>query len=193
MRRRPDRGPAGTQALARILRCDRSRMAILRAVSVLRLPDAAVGAGFVRSAIWDAAHGFLRATPLSDVDVLFFDAANRSRSHEVQIELALRRRLPGVPFSVRNQARMHRRNGDHPYRDTADAMRYWLETATCVAVRLRRDGGLEVLAPYGLGDLLSLRSRPTPSGQRKIGQYQVRMTAKDWPAVWPKVTVDGCE
>ncbi|HSG90868.1 MAG TPA: nucleotidyltransferase family protein, partial [Pseudomonadales bacterium] len=132
-------------------------MAVLRAVRRLRLPDAAVGAGFVRSAVWDGAHGFEVPTPLDDVDVLYFDARNRSRSQEACIEKALSRRLPGVPFSVRNQARMHRRNGDAPYRGTADAMRFWLETATCVAVRLRRDGGLDVLAPCGLGDLLGLR------------------------------------
>ena len=164
-------------------------MAVLRAVRGLRLPDAAVGGGFIRSAVWDRAHGFETPTPLDDVDVLYFDARDRSRGHEARIERALARRMPGVPFAVRNQARMHRRNGDVPYQDTTDALRFWLETATCVAVRLRRDGGLHVLAPYGLDDLLALRSRPTPAGRRKRGAYLARMTAKDWPTTWPRVRV----
>ncbi len=156
----------------------------------LRLPDSAVGAGFVRSAIWDAAHRFATPTPLPDIDVLYFDARNRSRGREAAIERALSRRLPGLPFSVRNQARMHRRNRDAPYRDTADALRFWLETATCVAARLSRHGAIDIVAPYGLDDLLALRSRPTPAGRRKADQYKARMAAKNWPATWPKVRVD---
>ena len=164
-------------------------MAVIRAVRDLRLPDAAIGAGFVRSMIWDAAHGYGQPTPLADVDVLFFDSRDRSRGHEARLEKALRRRLPGVPFSVRNQARMHWRNDDRPYRNSADAMAFWLETATCVAVVPRAGGTIDVLAPYGLDDLLSLRSRPTPAGARKPGAYRARMAAKDWPAIWPRVVV----
>lgn len=164
-------------------------MSVLHAVRALALPDGAVGAGFVRSAVWDAAHGYAAPTPLPDVDVLYFDPRDRSRGAEATVEAALRRRMPGVPFSVRNQARMHRRNLDPPYRDTADALRFWLETATCVAVRLKTDGGLEVLAPFGLDDLMALRSRPTPAGRRKSRQYARRMAAKDWPSLWPRVRV----
>src|SRR4030095_16451522 len=49
------------------------RRAVLDAVRRQRLPDWAVGAGFIRSAVWDALHGYTKTTPLSDVDVLFFD------------------------------------------------------------------------------------------------------------------------
>ena len=191
IRRRPvSPSPAAARRLAALLRADRQRMAVLRALRDLRLPDGAVGAGFVRSAVWDAAHGFVRPTPLPDLDILFFDARDRSRNREGAIEQALARRLPGLPFSARNQARMHRRNGDAPYRDTAHALRFWLETATCVAVRLTRRGAIDVIAPYGLDDLLALRSRPTPAGRRKPDQYTARMTARNWPATWPKVNID---
>ena len=176
--------------LVALLRADRHRLAVLRALQALGLPDGAVGAGFIRSAVWDAAHGFAAPTPLSDIDVLFFDARNRSRGREAAIERALGRRLPGLPFSARNQARMHRRNRDAPYRHTADALRYWLETATCVAARLNRQGGIDIVAPYGLNDLFALRSRPTPAGQRKADQYRARMATKNWSATWPRVRVD---
>jgi len=191
IRRRPvSPSPAAARRLAALLRADRPRLAVLRALRDLCLPDGAVGAGFVRSAVWDDAHGFSRPTPLPDIDVLFFDARNRSRGREAAIERALGRRLPGLPFSARNQARMHRRNRDAPYRDTADALRFWLETATCVAVRLTRRGTIDVIAPYGLGDVLSLRSRPTPAGRRKPDQYAARMAARNWPATWPWVRVE---
>ena len=175
--------------LVALLRADRRHLAVLRALQALSLPDAAVGAGFIRSSVWDAAHGYATPTPLPDIDVLFFDARNRSRGREAAIERSLRRRLPGLPFSVRNQARMHRRNRDAPHRDTADALRFCLETATCVAARLNRQGGIDIVAPYGLNDLFALRSRPTPAGRRKADQYRARMAAKNWPAIWPQVRV----
>ena len=39
---------------------------------------------------------------------------------------------------------MHRRNGDPPYRDCEDALRYWLKTTTRIALRLETDDTLTV-------------------------------------------------
>lgn len=167
------------------------RRAVLEAVRTLDLPDLAVGAGFVRNAVWDRLHGFEKPTPLDDVDVLYFEPSDHTRETEQAIEAQLAAAMPGVPWSVRNQARMHRRNGDAPYRDTEDALRYWLETATCIAVRLEADDSLTVIAPYGLDDLLALRSGPTPRGRARYDAYCARMRAKDWPARWPRVRVEG--
>ena len=167
------------------------RLSVLRAVRALDLPDWAVGAGFVRNAVWDHLHGYAEPTPLPDVDVLFFDPADRAGQREGALERRLAEALPGVPWSVRNQARMHRRNGDRPYADTEDALRHWLETATCVAVRLGAGDRLEVIAPFGLDDLLSLRSVPTARGRVRYDAYIARMRAKDWPSRWPGVRVAG--
>ncbi|MEM9359895.1 MAG: nucleotidyltransferase family protein, partial [Pseudomonadota bacterium] len=98
---------------------------------------------------------------------------------------------PGLPWSVRNQARMHLRNGDQPYHSTLDAMRYWLEKPTAVAVRINRLDQLEILAPFGLDCLIGMRGEPTPRGLEKYDQYLERMHAKNWPATWPKVRVRG--
>jgi hypothetical protein len=164
---------------------------VLRAVRTLHLPDAAVGAGFVRNAVWDWLHGYEPPTSLSDVDVLYFDPTDLSPERDGDLERQLAAAMADVPWSVRNQARMHLRNGDSPYADTEDAMRYWLETATCVALRLESDGGLTVIAPYGIDDLMAMRSRPTPRGRERFAAYVARMREKDWPSRWPKVRVDG--
>ena len=168
---------------------DPRRWAILDAVRRQRLPDWAVGAGFIRSAVWDALHGYSEATPIADVDVLFFDADEVSRERECAIEAALAEAMPDVPWSVKNQARMHRRNGDAPYADTADALRFWLETPTAVAIRIREDGGALLLAPFGAEDLLGMVSRPTPRGREKLSHYQSRMREKNRPAHWPRVRI----
>lgn len=50
-------------------------------------------------------------------------ASDARRMHVLGLVRAL-----GLP--VKNQARMHLRNGDRPYQSATDAMRYWPETAT---------------------------------------------------------------
>jgi hypothetical protein len=97
---------------------------------------------------------------------------------------------PALPWSVRNQARMHNRNGDGPYCSTADALRFWLETPTCIAVRRDNDGGLEIMAPYGLEDLFSMSIRPTPRGRVRKAEYLSRIQEKLWHERWPNVTVE---
>lgn len=165
----------------------------LRAVRALGLPDWAIGAGFLRNAVWDRLQGLECATPLNDIDVLFFDPEETERAFERDLEDRLSQILPGRPWSLRNQARMHRRNGDRPYRSTEDALRFWLETPTAVAVRLEEDDSLRFLAPFGLTDLMAMTVRPTAAGQAKIDQYRARMTAKNWPAIWPGVTVQALD
>ena len=170
------------------------RMAVLGAVAAAGPPDAWVAAGLVRNAVWDQRHGFATPTPLIDVDVVFFDPAKPERGHERAIEEHLRQRLGAVPWSVKNQARMHLRNRDRPYRSTADALTFWLETPTPVAARLDVAGRVELLAPLGLDDLFDLIVRPTPATRArpdKLVQYRARMADKRWPDRWPRLRVLG--
>ena len=179
------------QRLAALIRDDPWRMGVLRSVSELALPEAAVGAGFLRSAVWDRLHGYRECTPLADIDVLYFDRRNLGRDREIAAETILRVRAPNLPWQVRNQARMHFGNGDAPYRDLEDALGHWLETATAVAARLAPDGRLSFIAPYGLADLFAGQSRPTPAGRRRLEAYRARMAAKNWPGRWPGVRIEG--
>jgi hypothetical protein len=162
---------------------------VLEAVRKVDLPDGWIGAGFVRRKVWDHLHGFERATPLDDIDVLYFQPNDMRPATETVIEGRLHRALPGQPWSAKNQARMHLRNGDRPYEGTVDAMHYWLETPTCVAVRMSATGDLELAAPYGLDDLLSMTIRPTPSGRRRPQEYRGRVEGKNWLANWPRTKV----
>lgn len=177
--------------LSHVILGDPWRRSVLRTARDLGLPDCAIGAGFVRNTVWDHLHGYPAATPLLDVDVLYFDRSDVSPGREEEIERRLHSRQPGVPWQVRNQARMHLRNGDPPYRDTEDGIRNWLETATCVAVRLESDDALTIIAPWGTDDVLALRSRPTPRGKHHYTAYLARMREKNWPSQWPKVRVEG--
>ena len=164
-------------------------MAALRAVRTLALPDWAIGAGFIRSAVWDHLSG-LPVSPVDDIDVLYFDPADLTWAPEEHAETALSRLAPGLPWSVRNQARMHLRKNDAPYRSTEDAMHYWLETPTCAAVRLEADDALTVMAPFGLADLFARCIRPTPRGRLYVAEYRERLERKAWQRRWPGITVE---
>lgn len=179
-------GPADILAL---IAAQPERLRLLTHVRDVGPPDAWIGAGFVRNAVWDAAHGHAQVTPLADVDVLYFAADCLDAEADETWERRLRKACPGVPWSVRNQARMHLRNGDAGYRDCADAMRHWPEVCTAVAVRLRGDG-LELLAPLGVDDLLDLRVRPTERFRAKPERYRERLAAKNWLTRWPKLRIE---
>lgn len=179
----------GESALLALIAGQPERLHLLRIVRDHGPEDAWIAAGFVRNAVWDALHGYIEPTPLSDIDVLYFASDNR----EPEADHAWKRRLlevcPEVPWSVRNQARMHLRNADRPYRDCADAMCHWPEICTAVAVRLCSES-LELLAPLGIDDIWALRVRPTEHFRAKPDIYRERIAAKNWPARWPKLRIE---
>lgn len=169
-----------------VLRADALRWHLLDAVRGLGLPDCWIGAGFVRNAIWDHLHQRGPSAPSSDVDVIWHDPGRTDSAEDRKHEAALRAAVPSIKWSVKNQARMHIRNGDAPYGSAAEAMRYWPETATAVAVRRCGADGCEIAAPFGLDDLLDLVLRPTPrfvAGKR--GMYEERLLGKRWTTAWP--------
>jgi hypothetical protein len=170
-----------------ILTADAGAMAQLRAVRTLELPDWCIAGGFVRNRVWDVLTG-QREEFHADTDVLFFDTADRSRQREAMLESALRKILPDVEWQVRNQARMHEFNNDPPYRDTAQAMTFWLETCTAVGARLTEDDRIELVAPQGLDDLMNLVFRPTESGRKHYAAYRERIDTKPWRRRWPQAT-----
>jgi hypothetical protein len=160
-------------------------VALLSAVASLQLPHGYISAGFVRNAVWDALHRRpVSCATLRDVDVVYYDPQHQDPEAEQAFERELTKLIPGVPWEVRNQARMHLRNGDPPYRGTVDALRYYPETATAVAARLV-DGRVELAAPLGLSDLLMLVVRPTPNFSAKLALYRERQATKKWALRWP--------
>ena len=173
--------------IARIIAEDAIAMKQLRAARELALPDWCIAAGFVRNRVWDHLHGIAPARLPVDIDVIYFDADDVSRESEAAFERRLDALLPGLPWQVRNQARMHVWKDLPQHRDTADSMIYWLETVTGIGVRLEADDTLTVIAPLGTDDLLNLRCRPTEFGRTKRHEYDARVEAKRWRELWPKV------
>ena len=178
-----------TGDIAAFLEAAPGTLRLFEAVASLDLPDGWIGAGLIRNAVWDALHGREpERLSTDDVDVIYFDPGDIAGERERGIEAGLLALAPGIPWSAKNQARMHLRNGDRPYRDSRDAIAHWPETATAIAARLHH-GRIEVIAPHGITDLLALTVRPTAAFRHKMAIYQERLKAKDWPSRWPRLTL----
>ena len=175
--------------LAAIIAADPWRMHLLETVRRLNLSDWWIGAGFVRNGVWDHLHDNERGTPLNDIDVIYFDRTNQTYEHDRKFEEQLKQREPKAPWSVKNQARMHAKNGFPPFNSSTDALSHWTETATAVAVCLNAKGEVTIAAPYGLDDLFRCIAGPTPYFADKPEIWQQRVQQKQWQTLWPKVSL----
>ena len=165
-------------------------MAASKIARHLQLPDWAIGAGFIGAAVWDNLSGFTMPTPVDDIDLLYFNPARLDPNYDALLEDKLNSASPGIPWNIRNQARMHLRNADAPYASTAHALQSWLETPTCIAMRLLESGDFIITAPFGLEDLFSMTIRPTPRGGQRENAYLNRINSKRWQLKWPRATVE---
>ncbi|WP_270181363.1 nucleotidyltransferase family protein [Alkalihalobacillus sp. CinArs1] len=170
---------------------DSKMMEILRAAKSLNLPDWWVCAGFVRSKIWDVQHGYEEPTKLPDVDVIYFDKDHIDEGEEVILEKQLYKVFKDVPWSVKNQARMHVLNDMAPYHSSVDAISKFPETATSLGVKLDEQDRLIIAAPHGLDDVLQMKLRPTPAflNNERSWLYEERLRKKNWISKWPLLDV----
>lgn len=166
---------------------DTWRMDALYRARDLALPDWCLAAGFVRNLVWDRLHDYVTATPLNDIDLVFFDpeemGAERDRALTRQLQIAT-----GAPWSAKNQARMHLRHDHAPYASTADAMRFWVERETAVGVSLDSHGCLGLIAPLGVESLLAGRVTHNPlHADSRV--FLRRIAAKGWRERWPLLEI----
>jgi hypothetical protein len=173
-----------------IVRSSREFMGWLEAARACCPPDWALGAGALRNLVWDSLTA--RRNPARDVDVVFFGGAD-----QCVVEDCLRARRPDVPWEVKDQALVHtwyERVFGYPVAplvSLADAVGTWPETCTSVAVRLRDDGGLDVIAPCGLSDLFGMVLRRN-SRRVTLERFRARLADKRPDLRWPELTiVDG--
>ena len=167
-------------------------MDLLAAVREVEPPECWIGAGAVRDVVWDTLFGSgFDPARVRDVDVVYFDLADMRRQREAALEQRLRALRPGVSWDVKNQAAVHLWYRDRfgvevaALTSLADAVATWPETAACVAIRWGA-AGLEILAPFGVDDLMTgvwrgnpVRVTPTEAARR----LAAKAPAQRWPRV----------
>ena len=50
-------------------------------------------------------------------------------------------------------------------------------------------GDIELLHPFGVGDLLAMIVRPTPRRADRLEEYDARMARKRWSETWPRLQI----
>lgn len=170
--------------LIEIIKTDDYIISLLKAVEKLNLNDAWISAGLIKNKVWDVLHNI--NTPINDIDVVYFDRSDTTWETEKELEKKLENIVPNQPWSVKNQARMHLKNGFEPYNSTFDGVAHFTEIPTAIAVKIC-NSELEIMAPYGLEDLFKKIVRPTPYYQNDNKLHSVyieRMREKKWGTIW---------
>ena len=141
----------------------------LRAIATARVPDGWLAAGAIRNRVWNRVLGD-RGMPETDWDVAF---AGDLDAREVEGRLS--EQLSG-PWEASNQH-------SYGYPSAAQGIASWPETATAIGARLRGDD-IELLAPWGLEDLVRGRLRRSP-GFTDEQAFLDRERRKSWLTRWP--------
>ncbi|ORE85798.1 hypothetical protein ATO7_10913 [Oceanococcus atlanticus] len=160
----------------------------------LELKDWCIGAGAVRSVVWDTLHDYANHTAVEDIDLVYFDPDQT----DIEIDKSLSSRLPevfpGSAWEVVNQATVHVwypsafGHDVDPFKSLEEGVGSWPEYATAVGLGLNDDETIRVIAPHGLEDLFEMRVRHNPS-RASVDAFQERMRTKCFKERWPQVTV----
>ena len=164
-------------------------MTVISTASALNLTDWMIGGGFVRNKIWEHLSGNERQivdTP--DIDLVYFEPqgndwlADRKLSERLKTET-------GINWQVRNQSYMNDLNKLPPFKSTLDAVSNWEITADAIGVKLDKNNKLQLVAPYGVEDVINFIIRPTPKFKDKVEQINKLVSEKRWREKWPKIKI----
>jgi len=183
-----------TKVLAAMVLDQPVLMRILYGARRLGLPDALLGAGAIYNTVWNVLTERPPLTGVKDADVAYFDESDLSYEAE---DVVIRRAAAefadlALPVEVRNQARVHLwypQKFGTPYPRltcSADMMQYYASKTHAVAVRLKADDSLEVIAPFGLRDLFSFRITPNPALDNRSTHSAKGERAR---SIWPEISV----
>lgn len=182
--------------LVAMVRSSNSLMAALKVVRGLGLNSWCIGAGAVRSLVWDSLHGYERPSAIEDIDVVYFDEAPASPRQDADLERRLREAMPALHWEVTNQATVHQWFAEKlgqampPVRSLEEGVGTWPEFATCVGVNLDDEDSIGVVAPHGLDDLFGLIVRHNPL-RASAATYRHRVQSKRFGERWPLLSIDG--
>ena len=179
-----------TKVIISLIRKDPERMMILRTARSLDLKDWCIGAGFVRNCVWDHLHNYNSSTRLNDIDVCYYNSNCLDEKVDKVLEVTLENKLPGKRWSVKNQARMHRKNKCKQYENTKDATSYWPEIQTAVGVSINYNDEITIRTAYSIERLFSLMIERTSKCLSEEA-FLARIKQKRWLEIWPKLKISS--
>lgn len=166
---------------------DKLSMTALQTAAALDLPQWCLAAGFVRNLVWDKLHGYAQRTALNDLDLVYFDPSCTEKQRDSEIEDKLCKDT-GQPWSVKNQARMHLKHSDKPYRSCAEAISFWVEVETAIGVTIDTNQTPALVAPFGVESLLAGHISCNEK-RNNFPAFFHRIHTKKWLSIWPNLSV----
>ena len=154
-------------------------------------PSAYIAAGIIRNTIWSHLHQSEYALDGTEVDIIFYNLSEDPQPSK-KITACMSKVFPNMQWDVTNQATVHHwyrlENGEAiaPLASIEHALSMWPETATAVAIRLNAHDQLEIVAPFGLADLLELKLRWNSTLVSYEG-FMKRIKQKKMLSRWPKL------
>lgn len=156
------------------------------------LPEARLSGSIVAQARWNETFGFDAHHGIDDVDIVYFDAADLSAEAEERAERRIADLFGDLPVrvDVKNQARVHLwyaakfGHAISPYPSIAGAIATF--PTTSAAIGLRGGDSPDVIAPFGLSDLLSPRVRANAA---QITETYFEAKVARWRRFWPDLTI----
>ncbi|WP_181398963.1 nucleotidyltransferase family protein [Apilactobacillus timberlakei] len=151
-----------------------------------------MSAGTIRNTIWQALEG-QKQSIMSDVDIVYYDKKS-AKEEENKIEKELYKIDSNYKWQVKNEYYMNKYNFiDQPkFSSLYDAISHFVETPTCVGAYLDKYDNIQLIAPYGIKDLMNLNCMPIPlfiKDNNKLYVYKERMLKKKWKNMFPNLTI----
>lgn len=181
-------------AIEDFVRAEPVLMDVLDGLAEDGLPDHLLVAGALYNLVWNRLSGRPALAGVNDIDVFYFDPHTSWDAEDAVIRRLGRRfaHLP-LPVQVRNQARVHLWFPEKfgvtdftPLTSAAEMLGRYASKTHAVGVRVEADGGMHVVAPFGLDDIFSFRIVPNPVLPNRAAHEAKAARAK---AVWPEITV----
>lgn len=157
---------------------------ILRVINSIESEKLYLTGGTLRNIVWNYLHDYEENYEIEDCDIIFYNSFQLSKNYEDSIRTTLNTICSDFQWSVKNQARMHIRNGHLPYLNINEALKAFPETCSSFALSTN----WEIIAPYGLTDLLNFKIKPTPFCKKN--EYDIffkRVSQKKWLQKWPNL------
>ncbi len=182
------------QDILNLISRDRWMMDVLHTAEQLKLPEWLIGGGFVRNKVWNYLHGYNKPDiNTEDIDLVYYNQNGNDENADKKLSEALKTKT-GLNWEVVNEAYAHQwyTIKPPPYTSSLDAVSKWPETATCIGVKTENEK-LELIAPYGIEDLVNLIIRPNPAFIDKGNVKNVvveRIKKKQWLEKWPKLKLE---
>lgn len=184
------------EKLEAILRADGAVWPAIEGARDLDLPDWMIVSGAIYNSVWNALTGRAAGNGINDVDLFYFDDTDLSWEAEDAVIRRGETHFAGLnlPVEIRNQARVHvwypKRFGRScpVYSSSAHSLGFFASKTHAVGVRLKPDDTLDIVAPFGLDDIFSLRITPNHALDNEETHLLKGRRAQ---SVWPEVVLEG--